>query len=176
MWNRAGDLKGNGDQLSATAHACGRARTHTHAHTHTPKWMCTHAGACKSVRGDLLAFSLEEIRIARAHSDPRGDHHQDPQRTGNKSDPSSALSSFFFCPQLLPPSFSLPFTSFTLLWLPYIAHCLCLKFLQIIHLWSHLVLYEVLPGLYRTFSPVCVFVFGFPAVLVTNGNILWRKD
>lgn len=74
----------------------------SHTHTHTKR--------LQIVRVDLLAFSLEEIRIAGAHGDPREDHHQDPWRAGNKSDPSSALASLAFYPRLLPPAFSLPFT------------------------------------------------------------------
>ena len=66
-----------------------------------------------------MAFSLEEVHVAGAHGDPREDHHQDPQRRGNKSDPSFALSSLSFSQQLLPPSFFLTFTSFTLLCLLY---------------------------------------------------------
>lgn len=42
--------------------------------------------------GDLWAFSPEGCQIAGAHSDPRKERHQEPQRTGNKSDPCVALS------------------------------------------------------------------------------------
>lgn len=80
--------------------------TRTSTHMRMCKGTCAHPlMGCSSVRGDLLAFSFEEVRIAAAHSDPKEDHHQDPQRTGNKSDPSFALSSPSFCPQPLPPSF-----------------------------------------------------------------------
>lgn len=51
------------------------------AHTYTDvQEECAHmhTGACTNERVDLLAFSLEEIRIARAHSDPIEGHHQDP--------------------------------------------------------------------------------------------------
>lgn len=139
------------------------------------KRICTHTGLQECVRGDLLAFSLEEIRIARAHSDPREDHHQDPQLTGNKSDPSSALSSLFFCPQLLPPSFSLPFTSFTLSWPPHSPLPLPQISIKIIHLPSsqrpEKTIYEAQPALYRAFFPVVCLCFMCPTVSLTNGNI-----
>lgn len=74
---------------------------------------CVKEWAHGSLSGDL-----QEVCIVRARSDPRDDHHQDPQCAENKYDPSAALSSLCFCPQLL-PSFCSPFTSFTPLRLPH---------------------------------------------------------
>lgn len=102
--------------------------------------MCTHASACRSARGALLAFSLEKIRIARAHTDPREDHHQDPWCAENKSDPFFALSSLIFCTpsSLQPPNALHPLYHF----MASLVHSFTLNFLQIIHLWFHLVPYE----------------------------------
>lgn len=138
-------------------------RTPTRMRRQRAKRICTHTGLQECVRGDLLAFSLEEIRIARAHSDPREDHHQDPQLTGNKSDPSSALSSLFFCPQLLPPSFSLPFTSFTLSWPPHSPLPLPQISIKIIHLPSS----QCPEKLYMKPSQLCIELSSLLCVFVS---------
>lgn len=59
-----------------------------------------------------------------------------------------------------------------LLWLP---NCLHLKFLQIIHLWSHLVPYEAPTASYRAVSPVVCLCLRFPTVPLTNDNISGKK-